>query len=638
MGGLVDFFQKQWAGRVGNTKVKTAVAADVPEEERALVVRCLEMLKEDKQLRDSQTQFWRPGFEYFMGKQVPDDLPEWKSDLVLNVVASTIETTLSMIGQTRPRPEFEPSKDEYDEYSDFMDQWFQDWWESQDMDLVSADVDKSMLALSGVGYYFVDWCPFKKEVVCDEILPTRLWVSRGARDIQKARRVTMLRYMTKSELLIAFPDAEDKIFTGGKMFDHDDRWIEEAQPGFTSGFNNQAYGPRFDSTGASTSEWTYYEDKESGVSATHDEEIQVLYMWVKDYRTRRTHLMNMESGEELIEEAPMFPGGRLIVMACDRIIFDGPNPRMDGKVPVIDQMCYRIPGRYYPKSQALDLLSPQDEINRTAQHLVDNRNLMGNGGYKYVVGSGVDPEKIVAGMPGQAIPVRQMTDYEPLIVPQLPGYIGDIYSMMMGTIERVSNIPAIAQGIQQKQMSGVAIEQLLSSVNVAVSFLITSKEQTVRNLGSIVLATEQQYNEASRVVTVTDPMTGAITRKELTPEQIQHGWAVKIAVGSSIPMNRDTKMKMAMELGKLGIYDPMTVLEAVNLPGARKILKRARLQQQQQHAMALQVAQAQALAGPGGAPGGGGPPSPPQGAPPGASPQDMNGQPVQSGPGGQGVY
>jgi len=632
--GVVDFLKNAWAGRSGGNAQPRPVQPNVDEDEKQLVARCVEMLKEDQELRDRQTQFWRPCFEYYMGKQVPEDMPEWKSDLVLNVVASTIETTVSMLGQQRPRPEFEASEDEMDEYSEFMDKWFQDWWESQDMDIVSSDVDKAMLALSGVAYYYVDWCPFEKETICEEILPTRLWVSRGARDLQKARRVTMLRMMTRSELLQAFPEAEGKIVEGGTMISHDDRWVEETQPGFVSSPTSQQYGPRLDSGGLSSSEITYYYDVESGLSATKDEEIQVFYMWLKDYRTIRTHLMEMETGEEVLNERPMYPGGRLIVMACDRIIFDGPNPRADGKVPIVDQHCYRVPGRYYSKSQALDLLSPQDEINRTAQHLVDNRNLTGNNQYKYRKGSGIETAKIVGGMPGQAIPVLEMSDYEPIPVPPLPGYIADTYSMLMGTVERVSNIPAIAQGIQQKQMSGVAIEQLLSSVNVAVSFLITSKEQAIRNLGAIVLATEQQHNEQSRVVTITDPMTGAITKHELTPEQIRHGWGVKIATGSSVPLNRDSRMKMAIELGKLGIYDPMSVLESVNLPGARKILKRARMQQAQQHAMALEMAKAKAIAG--GAPAGGGPPSPDAGAPP--APQAMNGQPVQSGPGGQGVY
>lgn len=629
--GVVANLLTQFANR-GRLKTQRAIdskGADVAETEE--VSRLLAVLEDSRRTKNQQTQPWVPSFEYYMGKQL-DWMPDWKADIVANEIHAAVEVTLSLINQQRPVPEFMAKSDEFDEYTDRMDQWWEDEAERLELDEITQDVDKTGL-IFGVGIYRPGWCTFEKEITVRDVHPVCFFLDPKARNIRTARWCAEERQMSVSEILKEFPQAEGKVSPGSQMLNIDHRYIEETTSSFGGEIPGFPYSFRVDSEGQATDMVVEYSRIDPAGVPTSEDLVQVIEFWIRDPRVVQVHMMNMENGDRMVHQRMLYPNGRHVVIASGRKLLDEANPYAHGEFPYVEQHCYRVPGRFWSKSLVGDLLSPQDEINKTLGHLIDNRNLMGNNQFTYTTSSGIDPDNITS-EPGLGIPVQQQGDFQRVPAPPLPSYISELLMHLQGIRERISNVPAVAQGVHNSQMSGVAIEQLLNSVNVAVGFMITNKERAMKRLARQCLALAQQYEESARTVTMVDPATGRTISRELTPQQIQHGWGVRIVSGSSIPMNKESTTKWAIEMLKMQLIGPKTALEAMRMPLARKALREMREQQAMQHRMQLQIAMAQAMAG-GGASGPGGPPPPGSGAP---SPVDASGQPVQSGPRGEGVY
>lgn len=626
MGGVIEGLLRKW--KTGLVKDdEPAVPADVPAEERVLVGKLLKLREVAGRERDVQTSPWQTSFEYYMGKQL-EPMANWKADIVANEVRSRVETLLALCNQQRPRPEFTPEEEGLDDYADHMQALFEEEWEREEMDGKKAETDKTTF-IFGNGFYFMRWCDFEKEIKVSSELPQRMWLNPGARRIKDARYLIHERRMSLSELLVEYPEAMGKVTSGSTMVRYDDRYLKETSPD-TPDNTVPNYAYRLDSNlQADTTTVVEYMKVETGLPGPDDEEVQVFEFWLRDYRAVHLKERDLESGETQWTQRLLYPGGRHIVMANHRIILDEANPYKHASFPYIEQHCYRVPGRFWSVGVPVDLVSPQDEINKTLGHFIDNRNLMGNNQFKYTKKSGLDPNKITA-EPGIGIPVTEMSDFERIAAPPLPSYISELFHDLQSLSERISNVPAVAQGVNNAQLSGVAIEAALAQVNVANGFMIDNIDITMKELARQWLANLQQYQQSSRRVAIQDPETMQTKVIVLTPEQIQKNWGIRIGIGSSIPMNRESRIKFAFEMVKLQLIDRQTALEEIRMPLARRALKRMRIQEEQQHKMALQIEMAKAMAG--GAGGGG---SPPGGSP--AGPVDAQGGPVQSGPGGMGV-
>jgi len=631
---VVDFLSNAFKGRFGERGQNGRVIdRDVPEPERKLIGHLFGLLDDAQKIRDVQTAPWQVCFEYMMGKQL-EAMPDWKADIVANEIQSKVETLLALTNQQRPRPEFQPEEDGLDDYADHMQVLFDEEWEREEMDEKKADCDKAAFTF-GNSFYYIRWCDFEKEVKVSAHVPHDFRVAPGAKSLLDARYVIFERKMTLPELLLEYPEAADKVGVGASMIKNQDDYLTDTTQDATGGTGIPQYAFRVDTAGqADRTQVTEYLPTPGGMPDPSKDQIQVLEFWIRDLSTLHVKERDLESGEEQYTQHLLYPGGRHVVVADNRVILDEKNPYQHGRFPFVEQHCYRVPGRFWSKGVVQDLISPQDEVNKTLSHLIDNRNLMGNAQFKYTKRSGIDPKKITS-EPGLGIPVQDMSDFDRIPPPSMPGYIADIFSMLQGSMERISNVPAVAQGVQQRQMSGVAIETLLNTVNVTTAFMIGNMDQTMKRLAQMWLALLQQYNEEDRKVVMTDSITGKTKTGVMTAEMIRKGWGVKVVIGSSVPLNREARVKLAMEMVKVQLIDRQTALEEIRLPLAQRALKRMRMQEEQQHRMMLAIEQAKASAGgaPGGPPGGG-PPGP--GAPSG--PVDASGAPVQSGPGGEGVY
>jgi len=631
---VVDFLSNAFRGRFGDRGVNgKPIDRNVPEPERYLLAHLFGLLDDAQKIRDTQTAPWQTCFEYMMGKQL-EPMPDWKADIVANEIQSKVETLLALTNQQRPRPEFQPEEDDLDDYADHMQQLFDEEWEREEMDEKKADADKAAFTF-GNSFYYIRWCDFEKEVKVSAHVPHDFRVAPGAKSLLDARYVIFERKMTLPELLLEYPEAATKVGVGASMIKNQDQYLTDTTQDAPGARQIPQYAYRVDTAGqADRTQAVEYMKTPGGMPDPSKDQIQVLEFWVRDLSTLHVKERDLESGDEQYSQHLLYPGGRHIVVADNRIILDEKNPYTHGRFPFVEQHCYRVPGRFWSKGVVQDLISPQDEVNKTLSHLIDNRNLMGNAQFLYTKKSGLDPKKITA-EPGLGIPVTELSDFQRLQPPSLPQYIADIFGLLQGSMERISNVPAVAQGVQQRQMSGVAIETLLNTVNVTTAFMIGNMDQTMKRLAQMWLALLQQYNEEDRKVVMTDPLTGKTKTGVMTAEMIRKGWGVKVVIGSSVPLNREARVKLAMEMVKVQLIDRQTALEEIRLPLAQRALKRMRMQEEQQHRMMLAIEQAKASAGgaPGGPPGGG-PPGP--GAPSG--PVDASGAPVQSGPGGEGVY
>jgi len=579
----------------GRTRVKDDGSMNFPphvtEEQRATVTKFMSVLEDSKRGKEVQTTTWEQCFRYYMNDQ-NEELPEWKADITENYIHSTVETALSLMNSNRPVPEFH-SEDPIDsKYAWAMQELFQRDWEHDDGDETASEVDKCAL-LFGNGFWHPYFDHFTKRTCFEAVAPHEMFVHPKAKRLQKSEYVIRVSKKSRSRVLYEYPEAADKLDGTPTAMKIDDEYLAETQPGSVE--SDYPHGFRLNTDMSSSSTVVPYgRISHIGSESLCDVDLQVFEGWFRDYRMERTVTENPNNPMELvIQDVPVYPNGRKIVICNNCVLYDGPSDEPHGEWPFVEQICYKITGRFWKKGMVQDLLPIQDEYNKTLQQLIDNRNHTGNQQTKHVPDGIYNPDMHTS-EPGLRIPMAQINNVMPMETSPMPGYVVDLLHFLRTSFERVSNVASTMQGrASGGAVSGVAINSLYEYANTAMAFLIMNKEQAVVNVGKQWLAHAQANYEELKMVPVTNPETGEVEHVQLPPDIIRKGWKVKIVPGSSVPMNWDNLYKWGIELLKVGAFDQQALLESVRHPQARKVLERVQAEQKRQMELEIQKAQIQ---------------------------------------------
>lgn len=568
-------------------------------DERDLVSRLLELYESAREHKLKWSGPWELAFKMYLGDQW-ESRPDWKASPVHNFVFSKSENLLSFMTNNRPRAQVLPNDPLYQQYADIRQKSFDYKWSRLNMDRKVYSSSKNALLYSK-GVYKVGFDPDEKEIFTETVDPQNFFADPHATSTWDARFVVEVSTMPYATLELMYPGAVGKVEPGTMTVDDPDprkdhevgqmNPIMEAVHQLTS---SGSLGPIVPATlsGTTFAEW---------------EDVQVLDWWLKD-PTMVADFLKDEMGVVLDEFGkpipiikPKYPGGRHIVMCGGRIIHDEPNPDIHGRFPYVDQDCHPMPGEFWGTSPIHHILILQREYNKCSGQFIDSKNLEGMPQTLVPTICGVKVD-MTTGEPGLQVEYNPGPNGEKperiAGVPAHPVFL-DFLATIKQDIDAITGVSDVTEGRKPSGIqAGVAIEQLQESASVRLSGLVRPLEDAIRRIGELWLALEQQYYTEPRMIRVTDPVTGAFSFIEMTPEMINGQWDIEIVAGSTLPRSREARQNLALSLYQVQppIVDRDWVLDYIEAPGKEAVKMRMRQMDMIQAQIATEQAAAEAEA------------------------------------------
>lgn len=559
------------------------------QKERKLLNRIGTEFQRAKDYRAPWDTLFRTCWNFYIGRHW-GARPKWKATPYENYVFSKTETILPLLTANRPTVHILPREPIYQEYAEHMQMLMRYLWDRLRMDGVVATATKNCL-IFGKGFYYVYYDPDTGEICCESVDPTNIYVDRDATSIENARILIHVARMSVTEIVTRWPNSKGKFAVGAQTVE--DQTIDKAPSPDT--VIPYEVGFAYQDAAVTPGTTVRFERRDYDDFTDEDEMVQVLQVWIRDPSITMEKLLSPDGnvitdsqGNEIIAAKAKYPGGRLVIVAGNRVIEDMPNPYDHGRFPYVEQNCYTIPGEFWCMSLVQNLISPQRELNRTLAHIIDHQNIMGHGIWVADKGSGVTPEMITP-KPGILIEKASRTEVRREDAPPLPAYIPQLLQHIRQAIDDISGIHQSFEGKKATNITaGVAITSLQEATFQRQAYLVRNLEDAIQQVGELILALAQQFYIEGKMVRVTNRETGEFKFISLTPDVIQSNWELVVAPGSTLPRNREARQAQAMELLKFKVFGPEDAIDWIDHPQADKIKEKIRKRQQMQYDMAMQ--------------------------------------------------
>ena len=304
--------------------------------------------------------------------------------------------------------------------------------------------------------------------------------------------------------------------------------------------------------------------------------------------------------------------GRVFVVAGDKVVrAPESNPYRHGLFPAIPFRNNPDPTTPYGKGDIRWLKHDQMAVNILISSMLLNALMMGQS--RIVTEEGTmkgqwtnDPNQVWETNQGKFDKWRQVEGMN--IPPSMMNLMQIIIADSQGQSGVNEAVSGIAPGAQS---SGVAIQNLQNAALARVRDMARGMEWSYERQGVLEVALLQQFS----------PMTEGVRRGEFDmgewerwhPRASTLTYDILVQSRAKYPMNVLDKLKLALQLAQMGVYDPLEVLEFAELPLSERLKEHLLMAQQierRQAEMVLgQLSQPQAPMG------GGMPPMP--GMPPG---------------------
>lgn len=343
-----------------------------------------------------------------------------------------------------------------------------------------------------------------------------------------------------------------------------------------------------------------YEDLNFGKDASQyrsDSTILFVEMYMRDYSTEITYEEEQdESGKtQKYEVRKMkYPEGRRIIIAGDVLLYDGENPYIGGKFPFRICKCYEVPGQFWGRGEAYNIISPQKYRNTIINSIIESAELMSNPIWILDKNSGVEKNSLTnrKGLVVRKNPGTEVRREQP---PAMPAYLQDIIQLLSQDIEHISGVYDVTRGERPTGITAAAaIQALNEQAQGRIKLKVQILEQFLGELAAMWLERIQQFWETKRDVRI----LGAdykVSFAKIDRDDVDGDFDVIVAAGSTMPINKAARIQQFVQLAQtqaedgLPMIDRQTVLENADLQNLQEVLQRfAQIKQQQQQAQQMQ--------------------------------------------------
>lgn len=309
----------------------------------------------------------------------------------------------------------------------------------------------------------------------------------------------------------------------------------------------------------------------------------VYEMWLKDDRLKfvpdldETGAVRKDmNGREIGAWEPMFPGGRLIIVAGDVVLADQANP-FRHKQPPYTFFPGRIQGKLISAGDVELLGRIEDKINRLHKAMYSNALVNMNSPWIVDRHAFDSPEKFknITQKQGLVLPITQGARIERLPPAELPQFVFPFLDWLKGTFDDILGIREVQRGqiAQGAQLSAEALGALQGAASARIRLKSRLFENSLKHMGHLLQWNIRQFYPSKMNVQMTDPSTQEPKQLLWDDSLAQPDYAVDIEAGSSLPGSKQTMSQLAITLKREGMIGNRRALNMMELPGADAIAK-----------------------------------------------------------------
>lgn len=609
------------------SKTSGEVYAPTPEERKAikLVERTFTKNKRHRSLYDNR---WIDFYHMFRGKQWKDQRPSYRHAEVINHIFKSIQSTVPIQVDARPRFEFLPEEPGDMELATILNEaaeaeWIGKGWSEQlleviyDSNIYSTGLSKMM--------YNPEANHKAGDINYESLDPLYCYPDPDARDVnKKCWSFIYAEPMDVSKVKRLYPNVKEYLKPDLSDLSQNSK-TDIGQQRFRSPVDNL----------------TILTETGSNDPLNKDKAL-LITCWLspeacEDEFDEKDESQRDESTGEMIPkfvQVAKYPNGRKIVICNSVLCEDVPNGYDDGEIPYQRYNNYILPREFWGISEVEQLEGPQKAFNKMVSFALDVMTLMGNPIWTVPSSSGVDTDNLTT-RPGLVVEYDETTSgakperHEGV---GLQPYIMQMIDRMGQWFDSVSGSQDVTRGVNP---TGVTAASAITSLQEAAQTRIRQKARNLdvylQQVGSQWLSRTFQFRTAPQMFRLTSnegvnkyfrmhvekyditepdhatgqPMpTGEVGNRVHIQPYLDNGmmdpeaarsyetrgkFDVRVTTGSSLPFAKAEKETKLLNLFDRQIIDAEEVLKGSDFPNYQMVLQRM----EQKAAMAAQAQAAQ---------------------------------------------
>jgi hypothetical protein len=505
---------------------------------------------------------------------------------VINFVFQSIQSTVPIQTDARPRIEFIAREPQDRELVLLLNSMLESDWETKKWDqvLLEAVYDKEFYGASIGGLTWDADAAYGTGEICWRTEdPFNVYPDPDARDVNtEAQYFITAEPMSLDKVKRLWPDKKDFI-----------------KPDVLDLIDDVRSSLRKERFRRPSNDYMPMESMRSNTSELKDDYVLVITCYWKCEEKEESLKVELDEGEtpqEIFEQKKKYPNGRKTIIANNVVLEDGPNPYEDGLFPYQRVVNYVLPREFWGISEVEQLESPQKIFNKLISYALDVMTLMGNPIWIVDTGAGIDtselhnrPGMIVEKAPGSEVRREEGTQLQP--------YVLQLIDRMQSWFNDIAGTSDVSRGVTPGSVTAAsAILALQESALTRMRQKSRNIDAFLRDVGRQYASRALQYYDAPRVFRVTNDQgaeqyfkayttTDDGERKvilqaegELVPIEIPLAKAptldVKVSTGSQLPFAKAERENRAYQLFDRGIIDAEEVLKITEYPNATQVLER----------------------------------------------------------------
>lgn len=571
-------------------------------------------LKEAKQEKEKYAKDWLKYYKMFRGKQWFQQRPSYRHSEVINLIFQAIQSQVPLLTDSRPRIAVMAQEPSDLEFADLMNEVLEADWEKNNWLYTFIEMlyfaKFNGTAISETGYD----ADAHKTYGCatyEAIDPFFFFPDPDAKDINHPSCNYVLKVEFKALEKVKREAPEDvKEFIKADVVDfygYDKTNLKEEK------FRSPA------------DQMIHFEEKSSEGTGDRDM-VMLVTLYIRDQEIIEEACKDEETGEEKYVQKLKYPNGRRIKVANKVLLEDIENPFEDGEFPFERLINYVDPGAFWGISEIEQLQSPQQAFNKILSFSLDVLTLMGNPIWIVDDDSDVD-ENTIENRPGGVIVKTKGSEVRREEGVQLQPFVMQLLDRYKGWFEEASGSTDVTRGVTDQVTAASAIESLQEAAKTRVRQQAKLADIYLEKVGQHLGSRVMQFYSAPQVFRITNKdgankyfkfhieenfdeagnpigsgkkavMVGyakdeagktfedSANRKEIP---ITGSLDFKVAMGTSLPFNKEQKKKELFDLFDREIIDDVEVLKGIEYPNAEAVIERM---EQKRQAAAQAEAQA----------------------------------------------
>lgn len=557
-------------------------------------VRMVEKIyREHKQYRKKYDKNWLDNYKLFRGDQWKFKRPDYRHSEVINLVFQTIQSTVPMQTDARPKFEYIPPEPKDQRLADILNMLATSDWEKQQWQYILLEIvyDCNLYSCS---WGHVGWdekaLDGLGQIVFESEDPFVMYPDPNARDVndegRRSRRIVKAEAVDVEILKERYPKYADFIKSDLSEFKDQKRnfSLDQDEPAYETPLSD-----------IELSEPTGYRDSDKREQAleitlmmkskeTVTEEVEQEVM-VPQPDPVTGEVIQVPTVQKVPQKRLKYPKGRKIVVVNKIPVFDGPCEYEDGKFPYFKHVNYILPREFYGVPEVEQIKGPQRIFNTLISYALDCLILMGNPIWVIDTDSQVDEDNLF-NKPGLIVQKRPGSEVRREEGTQLQPYVLDLINKIKTYVDDIAGSQDVSRGAVEGVTAARAIESLQEAANTRVRQKARILDKALNQLGVFYASRVFQYYDAPRIFRLTGEdgleqwfkfhvdkeknqaiFQEVVGTTEKDPEFIDlvEEFDVRVTTGSSLTIAKREKFNKAVALYDKKALSKRTLLETADV-------------------------------------------------------------------------